>query len=101
MYFSPEDKFLAEQDEKNKPKTYKTSEIINMVNSGLMNANEGRQLLGLQGDAPAYSDATDRMLSGYYNGLNERDFEDLMAYYVNEGKVNPNELQAWLRNNGR
>ena len=96
-----EDKFLAEQDDKDKPKTYNASEIINMVNSGLMSANEGRQLLGLQGGAPQYSGAIDRMIGGYYEGLNERDFENLMAYYIREGRITPNELQAWLINNRR
>lgn len=83
--------------------TYTPSQVTSMVNSGLISADAGRGLLGLGADtAPLpYSADTDRFISGYYNNLEPNEFENVMAHYVNNGRINANDLQKWLYANGR
>lgn len=83
--------------------TYTPSQVASMVNGGMISPDAGRDLLGLGADtAPLpYSADTDRFISGYYNNLAPNEFENVMAHYVNNGRINANDLQKWLYANGR
>lgn len=82
---------------------YTPNQVTSMVNSGLINADTGRELLGFGASAaPApYSADTDRFISGWYNNLTPNEFEDVMARYVGNGRISADELQKWLYANGR